>query len=86
MGKCIHDGGAIATFDLDAQVECAFVEDMTPSLTDVKELKPKKSAIPTILFTQSIGVKYIKEYIIVEPVDSRTLCIVSSLGCERRQS
>ena len=34
-----------------------------------------------ILATQPIVVEYAEEYIIVEPMDSRIIYIVSSLGC-----
>ena len=71
---------------MHTQVECAFVDEVTPSLTNMRELAPPKSDIPTILLIQSIAVEYAQEYIIVEPMDSRVLYIVSSLGCWRRQS
>ena len=71
---------------MHTQVECAFVDEVTPSLTNMRELAPPKSDIPTILLIQSIAVEYAEEYIIVEPMDSRVLCIVSSLGCWRWQS
>ena len=57
--------------NMHTQVECGFVNEMTPSLTDMKELAPPKSHIPTILLIQSIVVEYVKEYITVEPMDSR---------------
>ena len=57
--------------NMHTQVECEFVYEVTPSLTDMKELAPPKSDIPSILLVQSIVVEYVKEYIIVEPMDSR---------------
>ena len=68
------------------QVECASVDEVAPSLTDMGELAPPKSDIPMVYFAQSIEVEYIKEYIVVEPMDSRALCIVFSLGRWRGQS
>ena len=56
---------------MHSQVECGFVYEETPSLTNMRELAPPKSDIPTILLIQSIVVEYVKEYIIVEPMDSR---------------
>ena len=68
------------------EVECAFVDEVTPSLADMGELAPQMMEIPKILVIQSIVVEYTKEYIVVEPMDSRVLYIVSSLGRWRRQS
>ena len=65
---------------------CAVVDEITPSLTNLRERAPPKSVIPTVLLFQSIAVEYAKEYIIVESMDSRVLCTVSSLECRRRQS
>jgi hypothetical protein len=62
-------------------VECAIVDEVTPSLTNVRELAPSKSDIPIILFIQSIAVEYAEEYIVVEPMDGR----VSSFGSWRRR-
>jgi hypothetical protein len=67
---------------MHTQVECAFVDEVTPSLTNMRELAPPKSDIPTILIIQSIAVEYAEEYIIVEPMDSR-YGTSSSLGCWR---
>jgi hypothetical protein len=58
---------------MHTQVGCAFVDEVTPSLTNMGELEPPKSAIPIILIIQSIVVEYVEEYIIVEPMDSRIL-------------
>ena len=66
---------------MHTQVECAFVDEVTPSLTNMGELAPQKLVIPMTLITQPIAVEYTKEYIIVELMDSRTVCIVSTLGC-----
>ncbi len=50
------------------------VYEVTPSSTNVRELAPPKSDIPSILLIQSITVEYTEEYIIVEPMDyCRTL-------------
>ena len=76
------------------QMECRFVDEVTPSLTNMGELAPQKSEVPKLLIIQSIEVEYGEEYIIVEPMDSRIhyclrlyikLYIVSSQGCWRRQ-
>jgi hypothetical protein len=67
-------------------VECAFVDKVTPSLTNVRELAPQKSDIPMILIIQSIAVEYSEKYIIVEPMDSRIRYVISSLGCWRCKS
>ena len=69
---------------MHTQEECGFVDEVTPSLTNVRELAPPNSVIPMILIIQSIAVEYAKENIIVEPMDSRILYIISSLGCWRR--
>ena len=70
---------------MQTQVGCVFVDKVTPSLTDLRELAPPpKSVIPAVLLIQAIVVEYAKEYIIqvVESMDSRILCIVSSpAGC-----
>ena len=71
---------------MHTQVECAFVDEVTPSLTNVRELAPPKLVIPTIAITHSIAVEYVEEYIIVEPMDSRILYIVCSSGCRKWQS
>ena len=66
---------------MQTQVGCVFVDKVTPSLTDLRELAPPpKSVIPAVLLIQSIVVEYAKEYIIrvVESLDSRILCVVSS--------
>ena len=70
---------------MQTQVGCVFVDKVTPSLTDLRELAPPpKSVIPAVLLIQAIVVEYAKEYIIrvVESMDSRILCVVSSpAGC-----
>lgn len=66
---------------MHAQVECGFIYEVMPSLTNMRELAPPKSVIPTVLLIQSIDVKYLKECIIVEQIDNRVWYIVSSLGC-----
>ena len=68
------------------QMGCAFVDEVAPSLTNVRELAPPKSDIPAIVLIQSIAVEYVKEYIIVESMDSRILCNVTSLDCWGRKS
>ena len=69
---------------MHTQVGCTFVDEVTPSSTNVGELAPPKSDIPTIILIQSIAVEYVEKYIIVEPINDRILYIVSSLGCWRR--
>ena len=49
----------------------------------MRELAPPKSVIPAISLIQLVEVKYAEEYIMVEPMDSRVLYIVSELGCWR---
>ena len=56
---------------MHSEVEFGFVYEETPSPTNMRELAPSKLGIPTILLIQSIAVEYVKEYIIVEPMDSR---------------
>jgi hypothetical protein len=58
------------------------MDEATPSLTNMRELAPPKSIIPTIALIQSIAVEYIEEYIIIEPMDasSRVRHVVSQLG------
>jgi hypothetical protein len=68
---------------MHTQVERAFVDKVAPSLTNMRELAPPKLEIPKAFIVQSIVVEYAEEYIIVEPMDSRVLYIVSSLGCWR---
>jgi hypothetical protein len=71
---------------MHTQVERAFVDEVAPSPTNMRELAPQKSDIPILLCVQSIKVEYAEEYIIIDPMDSRILYIVSSLECWRRQS
>ena len=86
MVQRVYYRGAIGAFDLHTQVKCAIVDQVTPSLTNVGEPAPHEAVIPTILVVQPIAVEYSEEYIIIEPMDSRVVCIVSSLGCRRQQS
>ena len=62
------------------------MDEVTPSLANMRELAPQKLEIPKMLIVQSIAVEYAEEYIIVEPMDGRVLYIVFSFGCWRRQS
>jgi hypothetical protein len=71
---------------MHTQVECAFVDEVTPSLTNMRELAPQESDIPKELIILSKEVEYTEEYIIVEPMDSRVLYIASSLGFWRQKS
>ena len=73
---------------MHTQVECAFVDEVTPSSTNMGELAPIKSDIPMTLIIQSIEVEYTEEYIIVEPMDntSSVRYFVSLLGYWRPQS
>ena len=71
---------------MHTQVGCAFVDEVTPSLTNMGELAPQKLEIPIILVIQSVVVEYAEEYIIIEPMDSRVLYTVYSLRCLMRQS
>ena len=70
------------------QMECGFVDEVTPSLTNMGELTPQESAIPIRLIVQLIATEYAEEYIVVEPVpmDSMIRYVVSRLGCWRWQS
>jgi hypothetical protein len=43
---------------MHTQVECAFVDEVTPSLANMRELAPQKSDIPKELIVQSIVVEY----------------------------
>ena len=70
---------------MHTQVECAFVDEVTPSLTNRRELAPPKSVIPAILLIQSVAVEYAEEYIIVETINSRVRYVVSLLVCLRWQ-
>jgi len=56
---------------MHTQVECRFIYEVTPSLTNVKELAPPKSDIPNFLVIQPIIVEYAEEDIIIEHVDRR---------------
>ena len=54
-------------------------------MTNLREIAPPKSVIPTVFLIQSVAVEYAEEYIIVEPINSRVKCVVSSFGCWRWQ-
>ena len=45
----IHFRGAIGAFNMHTQVECALVNEVAPSLTNMEELAPPKSVIPTVV-------------------------------------
>jgi hypothetical protein len=64
-----------------AQAECGFVDEVTPFLTNMRELAPPKPVIPTVLLIQSIAVEYVEEYVIVKPMDNRVWDVVSLLNC-----
>ena len=68
---------------MNTQLGCGFVDEVTPSLTNMGELAPQESAIPMTLIIQSIASEYAKEYIVVELMDSMVRCVrsESSLGC-----
>ena len=63
------------------QMGCAFVDEVAPSLTNVRELAPPKSVIPAVFLIQSVAVEYAEEYIVVEPINSRVRYVVSFLAC-----
>ena len=71
---------------MHSQVGWAFIDKVTPSLTNMRELAPQKSVIPIVLVIKPIAAEYAEEYIIVESMDSRVRHVVSSLGCWGRQS
>ena len=81
MVQCVQYGAAIGTFNMHTQVECEFIDEMTPFLTNMGKPAPQKSTIPMALIIQSIAVEYAEEYIIVEPMDSTERYVVSLLGC-----
>ena len=56
---------------MHTQVECGFIYEVPPSLTNMRKLAPPKSGIPAILLIQPIVVEYAEENIFVEPMDSR---------------
>ena len=74
-------GGAIGAFNMYTQVECAFVDKVTPSLTNMREPAPPKLVIPAVLLIQSVVVEYAEEYIVVEPMDSRVRGSAHSFRC-----
>jgi len=55
---------------MHTKVERRGVYEVTPSSTNMRELAPPKSDIPSIL-VQPIVAEYPKEYIIVERIGSR---------------
>ena len=59
------------------------MDEVTPSLTNMGKLAPQRFAIPIASIIQSIAVKYAKEYIVVEPIDSTVRYLISLLGCWR---
>ena len=71
---------------MHTQVERAFIDEVTPFSTNMRELAPQKLEIPKMLIVQSIAVEDAKGYIIVEPMDGGVLYIVSSFGCWRWRS
>ena len=81
MVERVHYGRSIGAFNMHAQMECAFINKVTPSLTNMGELAPPKPVIPAVLLVQSIAVEYAKEYIKIQPMDSSILYIVFLLGC-----
>ena len=72
---------------MHTQVECGFIDEVTPLLTNMGKFAPQKSAIPIVLIVQSIAVEYAEEYIIIEAIISRARLgvryVVSLLGCWR---
>jgi hypothetical protein len=62
-------------------MESGLEHEVTPSLTNMRELAPPKADVPKSVPIQSIAVEYVEEYIIIEPIDSGVRYIVSSLGC-----
>ena len=60
---------------MDTQVGCAFINKVTPSLTNVGELAPQKLVIPIVVI-QSIAVEHAEKYIIVEKMDNGVRHIV----------
>ncbi len=71
MVQGVHHGGAIRATNIHTQVECRGVHEVTPCLTNMRELAPPKSHFPSILLMRPIVVEYAEEYIVVEPIDSR---------------
>ena len=63
---------------MHTQVECAFIDKVTPSFTNLREITPPMSVIPTVFLIQSVAVEYAEEYIVFEPMDSRVRHIESS--------
>ena len=59
---------------MHTQVECPFVDKVTPSLTNMSELAPPKSVIPVALLIKSVTVEYAEEYVVVEPMN-RHVCV-----------
>ena len=74
MIKCIQYRGAIGALNMHTQMGWAFVDKVTPSLTNMRELAPPQSDIPIIGLIHSIAVEYAEEYIVVEPMNSH-ICV-----------
>ena len=70
MIKCIQYRRAIVALNMHTQVGGRLIYQVTPPLTNMRELGPPKADIPKILIIQSIAVEYVEKYIIVEPKDS----------------
>ena len=60
---------------MHTQVECRGVYNVTPLLTNMRDLAPPKLDIPSILVIQSIEFEYAEKYIIIECVHGRKLLI-----------
>ena len=67
------------------QVDSAFVDEVTPSLANMREPAPQKLEIPKMLIIPSIAVEHAEENIIVEPMDGR-VGYVMPFGGWRRHS
>lgn len=66
---------------MHTQMECQGVYEVTPTVTNVRDLAPPME-IPSILLVQSIVVEYGEEYIKVDRIDSGVLHGVSwTFGC-----
>ena len=49
MVQRVHYGGAIGAFNMHTEMECAFVDEVSPSSTNMREIAPRKSGIPIVL-------------------------------------
>jgi hypothetical protein len=49
---------------------CGCVYEVTPPLTNMRDLAPPKSDVPMFILIQSIAVDYLEEDIIAEAMDS----------------